>query len=186
MEEKTTKKNYVVQETCYLWILTLAGGSDKGRLGRVVPGFQILPTFSSTTKGCGSSCWGKEDWVSDLRRRDCIPLPSGTRWYWTYGYPNRWEWPADGKWHLALAEAGSDEFWVFLLPQFAFWFMSLFIWLFLLIQGSSNIFINTQALFHQYPLLGDTIQRSDPLRFLGLPQRKSWEEWAVLQNEMIK
>ena len=145
-----------------------------------------IPLWRTINKGCGSSYWGKEDWVSDLRRRDCIPLPSGTRWYWTYGYPNRWEWPADGKWHLALAEAGSDEFWVFLLPQFAFWFMSLFIWLFLLIQGSSNIFINTQALFHQYPLLGDTIQRSDPLRFLGLPQRKSWEEWAVLQNEMIK
>ena len=162
----------------------LGGGSDKGRLGRVVPGFQILPTFPSTTKGCGSSCWGKEDWVSDLRRRDCIPLPSGTRWCWTYGHPNRWEWPLDGKWHLASAEEKavmSSESWLF-----AFWFMSLFIWLFLLIQGSSNIFINTQALFSQYPLLGDTIQRSDPLRFLGLSQRKSWEEWAVLQNEMIK
>lgn len=106
MEEKATKEKYAVHTFIvhvvhmYLWILTLGGGSDKGRLGRKVHGFQILPTFPSTTKGCGSRGWGKEDWVSDLRR-DCIPLPSGTSWCWTYGHPNRWEWPLDGKWeHL--------------------------------------------------------------------------------------
>lgn len=95
-KKKTRKENKnnecVVQKTCSLWFLTLGRGSGKGGLGgQCFQGSRFFSFFLQPTKGCGSSCLGREDWVSDLRRRVCTPFPPGTRWCWIYGYNSWWK-----------------------------------------------------------------------------------------------
>ena len=103
MEEKTEEK-YVVQGTCYLWILTWevvqirAGWVGWSLVFRFFPlPLQPLKAVAAAVEARKLGFRFKEERLHSSPIRDKVVL---NRWA-----PNRWEWPLDGKWYLASAEA---------------------------------------------------------------------------------
>lgn len=158
-----TKENInecVMQKTYYLLFLTLGSGPGKSRLGgQCFLSSRFFPPFLQPTKGCGSSCWGREDWVSDLRRRvhsppimDKVVLKPWTRqlveeWIWTAtdskSLPKQKQWEAQD---LSLGLA--------CFPVHAFVHSIIFI--------HFPMLTKCQDPFSCLPFLGDTIPRPDP------------------------